>query len=161
MRGGSPSADTARTLILVGLILDIVFEVILLLVGLVLLVVPILGALVLGLALIGFVWVALVWWFSYNRVVEGDYGGARTPTLVFAILSLITLAVIPGVLFLIAYVKLGDAVEESARSYPRWGAPPSPFYPSPGVPGSRYCSRCGRADTAGGVYCQGCGAPLQ
>ena len=160
MRGESPSAGTAKTLILVGLILDIILEVILVTVGLLFLVVPILGALVLGLALIGFVWIALVWVFSYQRVVEGDYEGARTPTLVFAILSLVTAGVIPGVLFLIAYIKLGDALREGAVPYPAWAAPPAPLL-SGAVAGTRFCSYCGRANAATGAYCQACGAPLR
>lgn len=163
MRGESPSAGTARTLILVGLILDIIFEVILLLVGLLFLIVPFLGAIVLGLAVIGFVWIALIWAFSYQRVQEGDYAGARTPTLVFAILSLITFAIIPGILFLIAYVKLGDALQESAPAAPAWGAPPTPSFPIPSAgpaAGARFCSHCGRANSGTGGFCQGCGAPL-
>jgi hypothetical protein len=166
MRGGSPSGGTAKTLILVGLILDIVFEVILVFAGLALLVVFGLGVILLGFAVVGFVWIALIWLFSYQRVQDGDYVGARTPTLVFAILSLITLALIPGILFLIAYVKLGDAMRESsAAAAPAWGTPtplaPS-FPPAAAGPaaGPRFCSHCGRANAGASAFCQGCGAPL-
>ena len=160
---GNRSADTARTLMLVGLILDIIFEVVLLAFGLLFLVVPILGAVVLSLALIGFVWIALIWTFSYRRVDEGDYDGARTPTLVFAILSLITAALIPGILFLIAYVKLGDAIEAGGTATPAWGSPPpTPTFALPASSGaaSRFCTHCGRPNPTSSAYCQGCGAPL-
>ncbi|HYA11217.1 MAG TPA: zinc ribbon domain-containing protein, partial [Thermoplasmata archaeon] len=140
-----------------------IFEVILVGVGALFLIVPFLGAIILGFALIGFVWIALIWVFSYQRVNDGDYEGARTPTLVFAILSLITLSLIPGILFLIAYVKLGDAIREGAATTPAWGAPPPapPLSPSPAPAGAgRFCSHCGRANPGTGAYCLGCGAPL-
>jgi hypothetical protein len=165
MRGSSPSAETARTLILVGLIIDVIFEVVLLFFGLVLLAAPILGGIVLAFAVIGFVWIALIWLFSYDRVREGDYEGSRAPTLVFAILSLITLALIPGILFLIAYIKLGDAIREEPKGSLAWGV--TPTAPLPTAPlgvavaaGPRFCSHCGRANPATGVFCEGCGAPL-
>jgi hypothetical protein len=167
VRGSNPSGDTAKTLILVGVILDVVFEVILVAVGVAFLgaPAPLLGGILLFFAVIGFVWIALVWLFSYARVRDGDYDGARTPTLVFAILSIISIALIPGILFLIAYIKLGDAMREAGPSAsPAWGSPPPPPPPplAGGVAaaGSRFCSRCGRANPPGGAFCQGCGAPL-
>jgi hypothetical protein len=161
--GSSASGDTAQTLILVGLILDVILEAILLLVGLFFLIVPLVGAIILGLALIGLLWVFLVYLFSYQRVREGDYEGARTPTLVFAILSLLSVALIPGILFLIAYVKLGDAIREEPNAAPAWGAPAAPAAPASPLPttGSKFCEHCGRANPAAGIYCQGCGAPLR
>lgn len=163
MRGRSESGDTAKTLILVGLILDIIGAVVLLLIGLFILIFPLLGEILLGLALIGLVWVVLVWLFSYRRVVEGDYEGARTPTLVFAILSLVTFGLIPGILFLIAYIKLGDAIREGRVATPAWGAPYPPFQPQPPAPGAgaRFCTYCGAPGPASGAYCQNCGAPLK
>ncbi len=161
VRGSDRSGETAQTLILVGLILDIVGVVILFVAGLFLLALVGLGFLLIGLAVIGFVWIALVWAFSYSRVRVGDYEGARTPTLVFAILSLLTLALIPGILFLIAYLKLGDAIDRTGRTAPAWGAHPTappPTVPLAASPTSRYCSRCGRAGS--GAFCEGCGAPL-
>lgn len=160
MRATNRAGETAETLILVGLILDIIGEVILLVVGLFLLIVPILGALFLGFALIGFVWIALVWAYSYSRVHQGDYEGARTPTLVFTILSFITLALIPAILFLIAYIKLGDAIEREAVPGQAWGPGPIPPLPSAQLAPVRYCAHCGRPSPGGTAFCQGCGAPL-
>lgn len=159
MQARSHAGDTAETLILIGLILDIILEVVLLFVGLFFLIVPVIGGVLLALAVIGFVWVALVWGFSYSRVKAGDYEGARTPTLVFAILSLLTLGIIPGILFLIAYLKLGDALDEEAYA-PAWA--PAPFPPVPAAPASppRFCAHCGRAAKPGATFCESCGAPL-
>jgi len=162
MRSADRAGETAETLILVGLILDIIGEVILLFFGLFLLIVPLLGAILLVFALVGFVWIALVWSYSYSRVKDGDYEGARAPTLVFAILSLITFAIIPGILFLIAYLKLGDALETQPTPAQAWGSVPTP--PIPSVPGAavpRYCSHCGRASPGSAGFCEGCGAPLR
>jgi len=161
MRSVNRAAETAETLILVGLILDIIAEVILLFVGLVLLIAPVFGGIVLAFALIGFVWIALVWAYSYSRVKSGDYEGARSPTLVFAILSLITLAIIPGILFLIAYLKLGDALEAEGAPSHAWGPTPTPPLPAaPATAAARYCTHCGRANPTTAVFCEGCGAPL-
>ena len=161
MRAGDRAGETAATLILVGLILDIIGEVILLFIGFATLVFGI-GVILLALALVGFVWIALVWAYSYSRVKAGDYAGARTPTLVFAILSLITLALIPGILFLIAYLKLGDALAAGAAAPSHaWGA--MPYTPAPvasAAPAPRFCSHCGRPAVGTAAFCEGCGAPL-
>ncbi len=166
MRAPSRSGETAKTLILIGLILDLIGEAILLAVGALFLAVSVFGGLLLGVAAIGLLWVILVWVFSYARVREGDYQGARTPTLVFAILSLISFALIPGVLFIIAYAKLGDAISESVGTPPAWSVQPTPPIPTPVATAtplasaSRFCSHCGRANSATSGFCEGCGAPL-
>lgn len=153
MQATNRSGQTAGTLILIGLILQIIEVVILVAVGAFLLLVPFLGVLVLFLGGIGVVWVVLVWLFSYQRTQEGDYSGARTPTLVFAILSLITVGLISGILYLIAYVKLGDAMERGSPNF-AWGAAPQP----PGTQGGRFCSRCGAANASTASFCARCGA---
>lgn len=122
-----PSASTAKTLILVGLILQLVFVVAGIAYGALLSIVfPILGIVYLAIAALGLVWMILVWMLSYSPVRQGRYEAAKTPTLIFAILSIITLwGIIPGVLYLIAYIKLGDAVREQQTppaAYPG-GAP--------------------------------------
>jgi hypothetical protein len=162
VQGSSRSGETAQTLILVGLIIDIVAEAIVVAIAL-LIVSAGFSGLLLGFAVIGFVWIALVWVFSYQRVREGDYERARAPTLVFSILSFLTLALIPAILFLIAYVKLGDALQEAPRGSPAWGtvptAPPLSFA-APVPASTRYCSHCGRASSGTAAFCEGCGAPL-
>lgn len=129
-----PSGSTAKTLILVGIILQAIFVLIYLIIGAVSLIVTILGVVYLALAVLGIVWLLLIWVFSYSRVREGRYEAARVPTLIFGILSL--LQIIPGILYIIAYVKLGDAVREQQMPPPGYpgGAPMMQAQPYPGSP---------------------------
>ena len=150
-------ASTAATLILVGLILQGIEVGVLLLVGLFFLIVPFLGAVILGLALLGVLWLVLVYVFSYQRVREGDYLGARTPTLVFAILSLISIGLISGILYLIAWVSLGDAARASQSPQMPWGS--APVAPTGSAWGPR-CARCGNANPVSSRFCSSCGSPL-
>lgn len=154
----SRSGDTARTLILIGLVLEAVEVAVLLGIGLLFLIVPLAGLLALSFAAIGIVWIFLVYLFSYVRVREGDYEGARTPTLVFAILSLITIGLISGILYLVAYVKLGDADWESHQRTAWAGA--TPAAPAPPGLGPKTCSRCRTFNDPSSIYCRSCGAPL-
>lgn len=156
MSGGSRysrSGETAKTLILIGLILQVIEVVILLGIGLLFIVVPFLGAVVFGLGVIGTIWVLLVYWFSYKPTSEGDFTGARTPTLVLAIISLLTFGLISGILYVVAYAKLADAEHEG------FGPPPGPAA-APLSPGLRFCATCGRMNAAVGGFCQSCGARL-
>jgi len=108
------AGESARALILVGLLLDLFLEVIaVVIVSIFFLAVPLIGPLALGVVSVGFLWVLLIWAFSYRRVARGDYEGARGPTLAIGILSLLTLSIIPAILFLIAYAKLGTALEDA------------------------------------------------
>lgn len=177
MYGAPPvphSAETAKLLILIGLVFQAIEVVVVFLLGLAFVVAPffLFSFLLLFVGLIGLVWIVLVYLFSYERVARGDYSGARTPTLVFAVLSLLTFHLLSGILYLIAYAELETAEREQAA---RWhgGYPGSPGFfpagppaaPSPG-PSSfaapagppKYCSYCGRANPNPARYCQGCGA---
>ncbi len=125
-----PSGSTAKTLILVGLIFELIFALVYLFVlGVVAFVFaaagvfPVFGVFYIGVGVIGFIFLYLVWMFCYKPVQEGRYQQARTPTLIFAILSLVTINIIAGILYLIAYIKLGDAVREQQM-------------PPPGYPGA-------------------------
>lgn len=161
------AAGTAKVLILIGLALQVIEVAVLVALGLVLLIAPLLTLLFLPLAAIGVLWVVLVYLFSYRRVAEGDYAGASTPTLVFAILSLLTVNLVSGVLYIVAYVEISRAQDElRARAYPAPGYPPAPAWgpppmasPAPG-PGVVYCRYCGRANAPTMRFCGGCGAPL-
>jgi hypothetical protein len=165
----TPSGETASTLILIGLIFQAIAVVALLGVGALLSFVPFLGLIVLFIAGIGVVWLFVVYLFSYKPTKAGEYSSARTATLVFGILSILTAALIPGVLYIIAYVKLGDAEREAAQIPPAWGAPPSA--PSFGVPppppparrldsGTKFCSNCGQPNSTSATFCQSCGARI-
>ncbi len=137
-----PSGSTAKTLILVGLILQAVFVLVgLVYGGLIAIAFPFVGIVYLVLAFIGVVWLILVWLFSYKPVREGRYQAARTWTLIVAILSIITVwGILPGILYLIGYIKLGDAVREQQMPPPGFPggapmmAPASPYGVPPAAP---------------------------
>ena len=127
-RGLPPSAVTAKTLILVGLILEIIVAVGSLLVGLLTLFAGV-GIILVAFAVVALLVLYLVYEFTYKRIQQGNFAGARTPTLVWTILLFLTLSIISAILFLIAYVKLGDAIRESqtAAVAPPYGSMPSPY----------------------------------
>jgi hypothetical protein len=160
----SPSGQTAKTLILVGLILQGIFVLILLGVGALFLIVFI-GIFILAAAFLGLVWLILVYLFSYRPASDGNYEAARTPTLVFMILSFLTFSLIPAILYLIAYVKLGDAVREAATPMPlqaQYQAPyQAPYWQAPPPPGAsgqvQVCLKCGTVRQGTGAYCPHCG----
>jgi hypothetical protein len=91
--------------------------------------------------------------FSYRRIQLGDYQGAEAATLVLGILLLFP-TIVPGILYLVAYGRLGEAQRE------RWwmpqaygGATPWPTPGPPGYPAGNaplyppICPRCGSAST--------------
>jgi hypothetical protein len=103
----------------------------------------------------------LTYVFSYRRIERGEYEEAQTPTLVFAILSLLTLGLISGILYLIAYIKLGDAIRD--RRVPAGGySQPNftgPGYPAPPVQVA--CRSCGRVSFQGQFgFCPNCGQKM-
>ncbi len=158
----SPSASSAETLVLVALILQIIAAAVLITgilalfawtafhpfayAWLALLVTGIIGALAI-------VFLYSAYEFSYRRIQQGDYAGAQTPTLVIGILS-IFLGVIPGILYLLGYSKLEDAMRE--QQYPQaYGAPVGSAYPQVA------CRGCGRVYFAGQFpFCPSCGQKL-
>ena len=89
---------------------------------------------------------------SYQRIRRGEYEAAETPTLVIGILSLFV-GLIPGIFYLLGYVKLDSAVRER-RS-------PGPGF-APFAPGSLVaCKGCGRVYPVGQFpFCPGCGQKM-
>ncbi|EQB65154.1 MAG: hypothetical protein AMDU3_IPLC00003G0006 [Thermoplasmatales archaeon I-plasma] len=121
-------ASTAKTLVLVAIILQAVFfvigvfEVIALAAFLTVTTVPptstrlSLGALgiisiVFSAALaIGILWIALDYFLIYKKLKEERVREAETPSLVLGIIQLIFGGLIPGILIIVAYVKIRDSV---------------------------------------------------
>jgi hypothetical protein len=148
-----PSGRTAETLILVGLILQIIFVVIWIIeLATLSLRLAAFGAglfagffvgiyalfLVLGLAVL-----YLSWTHFYNRTKAGNYEGAKSVGIVVVILGFIAGGIIVGILYLVAYLKLGDAINEqrgmgmagAPMGYPGapvYNAPPAYGQPAPG-----------------------------
>jgi hypothetical protein len=157
-----PSAGSAETLVLIALILQVIGAVLLIggilflfgwaafhpfpFAGLVALVAGVIGG-----AAILFLYFAYT--RSYLRIQQGDYAGAQTPTLVIGILS-IFLGLIPGVLYLVGYSKLSDAIREQQYPVP-YGAPPVTMY------SQTACRGCGRVYYTGQfAFCPNCGQKL-
>jgi hypothetical protein len=172
----TPSGGTAETLILIGLILQAIITlwgIVSIFVlssftffafgGLLLLAIGVPYAL---LALF-FLYAAYEW--VYRRTKATNYEGARTWTLVLGILGLPFGYLIVGILYIIAYVKLGDAINEQRQMAmtPPGGmapmaaapvytsapvavpaAPGAPMPPAAAAPGpAPTCPRCGQPAT--------------
>lgn len=164
------SAGTAETLVLVGLVLQIVGAAIVMLAiawlfGFSIVHpfpyawVAVTGAVAVGVLAVGFLYAAYE--LSYRRIQRGEYEAARAPTLVIGILSLI-FGVLPGVFYLVAYASLGDATRELQQ--PPYGVPgPAPPWSAsaPTYPAQVACAGCGRVYPAGPfAFCPGCGRKL-
>lgn len=92
-----PDLETAKTLALVAIVLDLI--------GL------FFSFFFLFLAIIPFIFIVLNYFFIYKPLSEGRGSDAETPTLVLAILQIIPFigGIIPGILLLIAWVKIRDS----------------------------------------------------
>ena len=170
----SRSEQTARTLVLIGLVLDAIGFFALVVVGLIFLTLPV-PPIFYGLLLVGgvlsLVWLVLVYALSYTRIRDGDLEEARTPTLVFAILSLISGGIVPGILYLVAYLMLGQALDQMeaqqapARSpsfpppVPLLSGPTPTTAPAPPMD-SKGCPNCGQSTALPARFCRNCGGSL-
>ncbi len=146
----SPRVQTARQLVLGGIVVELAQTA--LIVGLDLAgggLAPIL----LYFAAAGIVWALLIYLFAYRWLRVGEVARAKTPTLVFAILSIVTIGVLSGILLLVAYHSL-DVAEEEARR-PAGATPPTPLRT-----GSHVCAACGRLNGISDTVCSGCGLLL-
>jgi hypothetical protein len=160
MRTKTPSGGTAETLILIGMILQLigtlaVFLLIAFLGSFLFFFGPAGGAIAIGIGgfvlLLGlfFLYAAYAW--CYKRTKEGDYEGAKGWTIILGILGLLFGGVITGILYIIAWVKLRYAVNEQ-RAAPTMGAPAAPMYGAPVSP-------TGSAPAGAPPTCPKCGQP--
>ncbi len=94
-----------------------------------------------------------IWsWVVMQDIEAGRYAKAQSPALVLGILG-IFVNLISGIFFLLAYMKLGNAIQ--------YAKAPPPTYAAAGVGTTgRYCMECGRAVLVDAKYCQHCGKPL-
>lgn len=120
------SAESARTLVLVAMIVQIIFFVI----GVAVFIIAII-ALTLGVAqsstptdqviliisavfgflfIFGSLWIFLNYFLVYKQIVADDLVRAEGPALALGIIELIFDGIIPGILLIIAYSKIGDAL---------------------------------------------------
>ena len=128
-------SSTAKTLTLVAIILQVVFFVIGIIevIALVVLfsfrpsvttstgttitshVVPLSGLAIISIVfsfalLIGILWIFLDYFLIYKKLKEERVREAETPSLVLGIIQLIFGGLIPGILLIVAYVKIRDSV---------------------------------------------------
>jgi hypothetical protein len=113
--------------------------------------------LALGLSAAGMIaLIFLTYTLSYRRIRAADFAGAQAPTLVFGIVSLF-FGLIPGILEIIGYVKVGDAYREQQGSVP--GYPAAPL--APPVTYMIACKACGRVYPGSQyAFCPACGQRL-
>lgn len=95
-------AETAKTLTIVGMVLQLLFL--------------LLGILV-PYFLIGVLWLLLDYFLIYKKIVDGQLNEAETPSLILGILQLVLGGVLPGVFILIAHVKIKDSLRNRAPVY--------------------------------------------
>jgi hypothetical protein len=100
---------------------------------------------------VGVLWLVLVYLLSLRPIEAGAWERARTPTLVFAVLSVFTVALLSGLFYALAHHELGNAAKAAARPLP----PPTPVQTS-----SKVCPVCARANPLSTNFCQGCGFGL-
>jgi len=165
-RARSPSGGSAETFVLVALILQVIGAVFLFL-GIALLfgvsifhpypfaVVAVVAGATIAVTALVFLYAAYE--FSYRRIQQGEYQQAKTPTLVIGILSLF-LGIIPGIFYLIGYIKLDDAIREQQG----YGGGVAPGYgPAFSPTAQAACLGCGRLYPIGQVsFCPACGRKL-
>lgn len=98
--------------------------------------------------------------YSYLRIRREQYTEAQAPTLVIGILSLF-LGLVPGILYLVGYLKLGDAIhEQQAPPFGYGAAVGFPAWPGASIP-QVACRQCGRVSYVGQfAFCPGCGQKL-
>lgn len=143
----------AKLLTLVGLGLQVAEVAFILLLGFFLSTAGFVQSLVISLGVIGIAWTLLVYVFSYRRISSGDLTGARTPTLVFAVLSVFTGSVLSGLLYVLAYHEL-DRVRGGRAVYQPLQAPTAL------ESASRVCPICSKPNPLSTQFCRGCGFAL-
>lgn len=68
--------------------------------------------------LVSILWIALDYFLVYRNLFSpNDIPNARTPALVLGIIQLIFGGIIPGILLIVAYVKIGDSMRRRGQSY--------------------------------------------
>lgn len=157
------SAGTARSLVLAAMTLQSIFAALVLGGAIALAVQSVLHpfpnswAAILGVGLWGggiLVLVYLTYVLSYLRIGRGEFAPAQAPTLVIGIVSLFV-GLIPGILEIVGYVKIGDAIREQQTYAPGATLPPGAGFPMIA------CKSCGRVYAMSQfAFCPACGQKL-
>lgn len=92
----------------------------------------------------------LVYLLAYRPARIGEFEKARIPTLAFAVLSIVSLEILSGLLYLFAYWDLGKAQSPGPFS-------PAQVDPRPLATEAKICPACHRANPLSTTFCQACG----
>lgn len=151
-----PSLGTTRLMVLLGLVFQLIFSLVFFFVvglfallaataaglGFAFFIFPLIFLVLFGLIPLFLLYVA--WAFVYQRIRNRQYEAAKSPLLILAIIEIIFGGVLPGIFYIIGYVKLGDVINESRQmmgGQPGWNPgyaqqPPmaQPYAAPPGQP---------------------------
>ncbi len=146
--------DTARHLVLAGIVVALAQSVLLIALNATLAVLPFFRPLLFAFAAASVVWAGLLYALAYRPLTGATPARAKTPTLVFAVLSIVTIGVLSGILLLLAYHTMDTAEVEARR-------PALPPRPAPALRSAVWtCVACGAANPAPNPRCRGCGMIL-
>jgi hypothetical protein len=96
--------DTAKTLIIIAMVAQLIITLVTILVQLIITLVGILSFPY----ILGFIWLILDYFILYKPLAEEVAADVEKPCLLLGIVQTILGGIIPGVLLIIAYVKLRD-----------------------------------------------------
>lgn len=105
--GSDRDIDTARTMVIIGMVVQVIFVIV---------------GIFAVIFLIGILWLVLDYVLVYRRIVEGRVDEAETPALVMGILQIFFGGIVPGIFLLIAWLKLRDS---NRRRTPAYNQPPA------------------------------------
>lgn len=108
---------------------------------------------------LGLIMLVLAYTLTYARSCTPEYSTAVGPTLLFGILGLVLGLIIVGILYLLAYVRLNEAVQRSihaASQVPQTVIVERIVKADP--PAQKHCSYCGIDYPATMWKCPRCGA---
>ncbi|MFI5414668.1 MAG: hypothetical protein ACHQ16_03260, partial [Candidatus Lutacidiplasmatales archaeon] len=118
-----PSQGTAETLLLVGFVFQVIFSLVYIVIGTLIvfagtffLFAGFIGGTVFLLAailiIVPIVMLYFAFHYCYQRVRDGDLSGARGPTIALGIIGIFLGGIIVGILYIIAYMEIGNAETE-------------------------------------------------
>lgn len=67
--------------------------------------------------IVGILWIILDFFLIYQRLSDNRVAEAETPALVLGILQIIAGGVVPGILVIIAYIKIRDSLRNARYRY--------------------------------------------
>lgn len=112
------------------------------------------GNLLMYLGFLGLVWLGLVYLYSYVPARAGNYARARGPTLVFAVLSVLTIGILSGLVYALAHHEMEPMPDAVVNPAIREGAPPL-------ASAWKGCPGCRAPNPSTATFCNACGLLLK